>query len=104
MANENKGNTGWNRANAQTAQTPTAKRRSPLRGIIAALVVVCGSLLAWLFISPSEKPTEKETPVKDAPIKEVKPAVPPKPKAEPAPEKPKEEYVKRPGQMRLPSG
>lgn len=70
---------GWN-GSGQKGATPvqpkvTAKKPSPIRGLIAGGVVVVLAVVAYFaFFSGSEKPQKVEKPKKPSVIKEVKPA------------------------------
>ena len=68
-----------------------AKKPSPIRGIVAGLLVVAVSAVAYfVFFSGSEEPQKVEKSTKQERIKEVAPAAAPK-AVEPVPEKPKKE-------------
>ena len=96
-----------------------AKRPFPVAGCIAAAsIVIAVSLAVWMFLgrstpdAPSEDPPKKAAKVKKAkPVlekKDRKVASPRPDKVQPtnavAQAKAAEEYVKRPGQLQLPSG
>ena len=73
---------GWNGSGgASTPVKPkvTAKKPSPIRGIIAGLVIVLAAVAYFVFFSGSEKPQKVEVQKKPTAIKEVKPV----PKAQP---------------------
>ena len=80
---------GWN-GSGQKGATPqkpkaTAKKPSPVRGIIAGLVIVLVAVAYFVFFSGSEKPQKEKVKVERAPttIKQVTPAPAPKAKEEP---------------------
>lgn len=85
---------GWNGSGG--GSTPVepkvpAKKPSPIRGIVAGLLVVAVSAVAYfVFFSGSEEPQKVEKSTKQERIKEVAPAAAPK-AVEPVPEKPKKE-------------
>ena len=87
-----------------------------MKGLYAALVVVLGTFVAWLVLSPvataventdGKAPKTKRTIKKNAPAvrqeKTESPTEKPKPVAK-TEEKKLEEWVKRPGALRLPNG
>ena len=82
---------GWNgsdRKGAAPVQPKvTAKKPSPIRGIVAGLVVVAAACAAYfVFFSGSEKPQKVVEQKKPTAIKEVTPAAAPKPDKDPGPE------------------
>lgn len=83
---------GWN-GSGQKGTTPvqpkaTAKKPSPVRGVVAGLLVVAISAGAYfMFFSGTEKPQKVEKERKQTTIKEVTPAAAPKVAEEPKPEK-----------------
>ena len=72
---------GWNGSDRRGGSAPqkpkvTAKKPSPVRGLIAGLVVVLAAAVCYFaFFSKSEKPVEKKVEKKPTVIKTVKPAV-----------------------------
>ena len=84
---------GWNGSGGgSTPVKPkvTAKKPSPIRGLIAGgAVVVLAAVAYFAFFSGSEKPQNDEVGKKPAKIKEVTPAAAPKAVEEVKPEKPK---------------
>lgn len=106
---------GWNGSGREGAipvkPKVTAKKPSPIRGIVAgALVCVLAVGAYFAFFSGSEKPQAEKTEKRSSRIKEVTPAPAPKAEAEKTePEKPKELPPQRIGEIRngyrlLPSG
>lgn len=105
---------GWNRSTGKSAAASAGRRagKSRARGVVAAVIVVLGAVVAWLFCSsPSEEKVDgAEKRVNK--IREVKPAVSRKAAVtnvavKVVQQKPKDEkpaYVKKPGQMQLPNG
>ena len=85
---------GWNGSEGTAApQKPkvTANKPSPVRGIVAGLVVVAVVCVAYfVFFSGSEKPQTVKVEKDRGRIKEVTPAPAPKPKAEEPQEDPAE--------------
>lgn len=96
---------GWNGSDRRGSMTPqkpkaTAKKPSPVRGLIAGLVVVLAAAACYFaFFSKPEKPAETEPDKKTEPISEVTPAPAPKPqpkedpKAKPAKPAEPEKFV-----------
>ena len=86
---------GWNGSGMGGNSTPvkpkvTAKKPSPVRGVIAGLVVVAAVCVAYFaFFSGSEKPQVEIADKERGRIKEVTPAAAPKAVEEAKPEKPK---------------
>ena len=73
---------GWNgsdrKGTAPAQPKVTAKKPSPVRGLIAGLVVVLAAAVCYFaFFSKSEKPAAKKVEKKPTVIKTVKPAVAP---------------------------
>ena len=74
---------GWNgsdrKGTAPAQPKVTAKKPSPIRGLIAGLVVVLAAAVCYFaFFSKSEKPAAKKAEKKPTAIKEVAPAAAPK--------------------------
>ena len=79
---------GWNgsdrKGTAPAQPKVTAKKPSPVRGIVAGLVVVLAAVVCYFaFFSESEKPAAKKAEKKPTAIKEVTPAAAPKVVEEP---------------------
>ena len=92
---------GWNRPQ-QGAPKQTPKKPSPVRGVIAGLVVVAAVCVAYFaFFTGSEKrPQKGDEQKKSTRIKEVTPAAAPKAEAKLEPEKTKELPPQRVGEIR----
>lgn len=92
-------------------QKPKAatKKPSPVRGLVAGLVIVLAAGAYFAFFTGSEKPQKTVEQKKPSRIKEVTPAAAPKTESKQEPEKPKELPPQRVGEIRngyrlLPSG
>ena len=86
-----------------------AKKPSPVRGLVAGLVIVLAAGVYFAFFTGSEKPQKTVEQKRPSRIKEVTPAAAPKTEAKQEPEKPKELPPQRVGEIRngyrlLPSG
>lgn len=68
----------WNRPSNGTSPKPT-KKPATLRGLVAAVVVVCGAAIAWFVLSPDAPEDSKADEKTKMRIKEVTPAPAPKP-------------------------
>ena len=98
---------------AKPRQVPSARAKGPLRGAIAALVVVVGAGLAWWLVSRPASTEPAPEPAHGKPATVPKP-VAPKPtkagatnaqsKAEKAAKPEPPPFQKRPGAMQLPDG
>lgn len=68
----------WNRPSNGTSPKPT-KKPATLKGLVAAVVVVCGAAIAWFVLSPAAPEDSKADEKTKRRIKEVTPAPAPKP-------------------------
>lgn len=68
----------WNRPSNGASPKPT-KKPATLKGLVAAVVVVCGAAIAWFVLSPAAPKESKADEKTKGRIKEVTPAPAPKP-------------------------
>lgn len=104
---------GWNRSTGKSAAASAGQGagKPRARGVVAAVIVVLGASVAWLFCSSPSAEKVESAEKRVSKIKEVKPAGAHKAATNAATkavqQKPKDEkpaYVKKPGQMQLPDG
>lgn len=105
---------GWNRSTGKSAAASAGQGagKSLARGVVAAVIVVLGAAVAWLFCSSPSAEKVESAEKRAGKIKEVKPAISHKATmtnaaAKVVQQKRKDEkpaYVKKPGQMQLPNG